>query len=142
MKVKRGIILFLFFYLILVSIATVFAEDIAGPSEPDLETQWVWGEVASLDIVNNIFAVRYLDYETDEEKELALSADEKTIYENAKSLLDIREHDTVSIDYVVVGDKNIARTISVEKPENVEVITPETAPEVSPQDLQPSELQD
>ena len=142
MKVKRGIILFLFFYLILVSIATVFAEDIAGPSEPDLETQWVWGEVASLDIVNNIFGVRYLDYETDEEKELALSADEKTIYENAKSLLDIREHDTVSIDYVVVGDKNIARTISVEKPENVEVITPETAPEVSPQDLQPSELQD
>ena len=84
------------------------------------EAQWVWGEIVSVDVARSEVTIKYLDYETDQEKEMVLTADDKTTYENAQSLADIQPKDTLSIDYVVTADgKNIAKNISVEKAEAV-----------------------
>jgi hypothetical protein len=87
------------------------------PMEP--ETQWVWGEVASVDKQSKMLIVKYLDYETDQEKQLTVVIDDKTAFENIRALDDLKPLDTVSIDYLASSDgKNLVRNISVEKPEN------------------------
>jgi len=89
----------------------------AAPTASDV--QWLWGDVVSVDIPNKSFVVKYLDYDTDIEKEISINVDEQTAFENIKSLEEINPKDTVSIDYVVSADgKNIAKNISVEKVED------------------------
>jgi len=89
---------------------------IAGLAD-EPETQWLWGDVSSVDVQNNQFTAKYRDYEgTDELKEIVISVDERTAYENVKALLDIKPNDAVSIDYKAMPDgRNIAKLISVEK---------------------------
>lgn len=84
----------------------------------ELETQWVWGEITALDTQNKEVTINYFDYETDTEKELKLSINDNTKYENINSMNDLKLHDTISVDYVLGADgKYVARNISVEKPE-------------------------
>lgn len=107
------------------------------PSE--LETQWIWGEVVSADSASKSVAIKYLDYETDQEKDMAISVDEKTTYENIKSIDEIKPKDTLSIDYIAGADgKNIAKNVSLEKPESAPA--PQEAPseETSPENMQPA----
>ncbi len=116
-------------------------EQILAPSEPEI--QWLWGEVTSVDITNKTLLVKYLDYETDSEKEMTINIDDKTTYENVKAIDEIKPLDTVSIDYIVNTEgNNIAKNISVEKPEgNIEIqeeTLPETAIETKPEDIQPA----
>jgi len=93
------------------------------------EYQWVWGEVVSVDAQNKLINIKYLDYESDTEKEMSFVIDDKTNFEGVNSLSDIKVNDTVSIDYIIKDNKNIARTISVEKPEDV---TTEATPNLTP----------
>jgi len=96
-------------------------EEPAAVSEP--EVQWLWGEVVAVNPQDNSVLVKYLDYETDTEKEMLISVDAKTIYETVKSLAEIKIQDALSIDYIITAEgKNIAKNISVEKPEYTEVI--------------------
>jgi hypothetical protein len=89
--------------------------------ENGTQGQWLWGEVLGIDAQNRTISVKYLDYETDQEKEIVISVDEKTNYENINSLEDLKAMDTVSIDYVVSAEgKNIVQNIGVEKPEAIE----------------------
>lgn len=82
------------------------------------EVQWLWGEVVSIDAENNALLVKYLDYETDTEKQVVVGIDDKTIYEDVASLAEIKPQDNVSIDYITGADgKAIAKNISIEKPE-------------------------
>lgn len=81
-------------------------------------TQWVWGEVTGVDAQNKSVSLKYLDYETDQEKDMAIATDELTNYDNAKSLGEIQPKDNISVDYVVKDGKNIAKTIGLEKAEN------------------------
>lgn len=84
------------------------------------EIQWIWGEVVSIDQDAKSFAVKYLDYDTDMEKQMTMSVDDKTVFENSESLAEIKIQDTVSIDYVIGADgRNSARNISVEKIEDI-----------------------
>lgn len=135
MGLNKGLVLGVAASLVFISSGLILAEeDIeaveqnidseAGQQEvvPDIkvesETQWLWGEVASVDAQNNTFIVKYLDYETDSEKEAKLNIDDKTTYENIKSLAELKALDTVSIDYIVSSDgKHIVKNISAEKPE-------------------------
>lgn len=105
------------------------AQDAAAPAsvqeEPqtvtpaDSEMQWLWGEVSSVDPEKNEVAIKYLDYETDTEKEIKISADENTAYENVKSIKDIKADDIVSVDYIFSPDgRYIAKNISIEKTED------------------------
>jgi hypothetical protein len=91
---------------------------VEAPALSEADMPWVWAEVQSIDRANNQITVKYLDYETDTEKEMVIGVDEKTAFENAKSLNDIKPQDTVSIDYISGADGiNTARTINVEKGE-------------------------
>lgn len=84
----------------------------------DPEVQWLWGEVVSIDAENNALLVKYLDYETDSEKQVVVGIDDKTVYEDVASLAEIKPQDNVSIDYVTSADgKAMAKNISIEKPE-------------------------
>lgn len=100
------------------------------------ETLWLWGEVVSVDTQNKTLAVKYLDFETDQEKEMSVNVDEKTIYENIKTLDEIKPKDNVSIDYIISPDgKNIAKNIVVEKSE--ETVEPVPAEEIPPEKTEP-----
>lgn len=111
--------------LIIVSLAST--QEIQ--TEP--ETLWLWGEVVSVDIQNKTLSVKYLDFETDQEKEMSVNVDEKTTYENIKTLDAMKTKDNVSVDYIISPDgKNIARNIVVEKPEAIaEIPQEEVIPE-------------
>ena len=101
---------------------------------------WVWGEVKSIDSAAASLNVMYMDYQTDEEKELLLVADSQTKYEGVNDLNGIKVADTASIDYIIKDGKNIARNISIEKieampeaPVTPEETPQETVPEQKPQ---------
>ena len=99
------------------------------------ETKWRWGEVVSTDIQNKTLTIKYLDFETDQEKELLLAVDESTVYENVKSLEEIQPKDILSVDFLVSDSKNVAKNISIEKPEGLSpVISPEVV-KVVPSDV-------
>lgn len=124
-----------YFMLILTMCALVFAWKVDAAEEqlapaPQIkaevsaepEMQWLWGEVVSVDAANKRFLVKYLDYETDSEKELGLIVSEETTYENVKAIDEIKPLDAVSIDYIVNQDGSAtAKNISVEKIESLEI---------------------
>jgi len=86
---------------------------------PTSEMQWLWGEVRSVDTQKNEITIKYLDYETDTEKEIKMSVDETAAYENVKSINDVKVDDIISVDYVFSPDgRYIAKNISIEKPED------------------------
>ncbi len=94
------------------------------------EVQWLWGEVVSVDAPKKQISVKYLDYETDNEKEISLFVNEKTAYENIKDISELKTQDIVSVDYISdTGGKNSAVNISVEKLEDVQ-----NAPAEDPQE--------
>ncbi|MCX5704832.1 MAG: hypothetical protein NTZ92_02050 [Candidatus Omnitrophica bacterium] len=94
--------------------ATATAMSAVSPA--DSEMQWLWGEAVTVDAEKKEILVRYQDYDTDEEKEMTIAANDKTGFENVRSLAQIQSQDTLSIDYKVTADgKNTAKNISVEK---------------------------
>lgn len=86
------------------------------------EISWVWGEVKEIDSQAAKLTVIYMDYQTDEEKELLLITDAETKFEGVKDISGIKIGDTASIDYALNNGQNIARNISIE---NIEAM-PET----------------
>ncbi|MDD5513110.1 MAG: hypothetical protein PHD09_05030 [Candidatus Omnitrophica bacterium] len=86
-------------------------------SEPVV--QWLWGEVLSVDADKNQIKVKFLDFENDAEKEILLTANDLTNFENIKGVVDLKPQDNVSVDYVITtqGD-NVAKYIGLEKAEN------------------------
>lgn len=102
------------------STSTMPADLAPVPTQNENNTQWAWGEVTNLDDQAKIITLKYLDYETDQEKELLLAVDEKTTYENIKSFDEIKVKDTLSVDYTAgPGDKYIAKNISLERPDAI-----------------------
>jgi len=100
-------------------------------SQAESDTQWLWGEVVSVDIPKNELLVKYLDYDTEQEKEMVISINNNTVYENVRTASEIKSHDAVSIDYVLAaGGMTLAKKISIEKPEELD--TPQNA---TPDDL-------
>ena len=93
---------------------------VSVPEAAQAETLWIWGEVISVDTTLGQILVRYLDYETGNEVNITVDTESATTYENVAALADIKPKDTVSIDYVTSGNKNIAKNISVEKLEAAE----------------------
>lgn len=85
----------------------------------------IYGEVQAVNAASNSITVQYYDYDSDEEKniDITLGADAKI--ENAKGINDIKKADWVDVTYEVSAGKNMAKTVSVEKEEEV---LPEGAP--------------
>jgi hypothetical protein len=120
---KTGFILAIIGFLVLLNAGFVFAQEenqeqeaVSAPETTAAEVQWLWGEAVSVDTDAKTILVKYLDYDTDLEKELTVSTNEKTLFENIVSLSEVKPQDTVSIDYIISAEgKNIAQIISVEK---------------------------
>ena len=136
MKIRISLFQGIIFSFILMSACLVFSEEEAtqkpateeAPAEQ--EAQWIWGDVVSVDAAGRKVSVKYLDYETDTEKEINIEVNEKTAYENVKSIDEIKPLDTLSIDYIVSPDnRNIANNISVEKPEGAQILPEESIKE-------------
>ena len=133
---RRGLVLGIAASLIFIGAGFVFAQEAIeqggavpqGQTEPDV--QWVWGEVTSVDAQNKTILIKYLDYETDQEKEISIATDAKTTYENVQSLDQIKPKDVLSIDYTVDPQGNsVAKNISVEKPDNTQLEQEANTPE-------------
>lgn len=121
---------------------TVPADSASLSSDPQIapksinETQWAWGEVINLDAQAKTLTLKYLDYETDQEKDLVLTVDEKTTFENIKSFDEIKIKDTLSIDYVVdVSGKNVAKNINFEKPDSTATAVAPVAESAKPAEV-------
>lgn len=117
----------------LIFVSLVFSQE--TQTEPDI--QWLWGEVLYTDIQNKDILVKYLDFESDQEKEINIDVDEKTTFENIKSFDEIKTKDNVSVDYTINADgKNIAKNIVVEKSEEMQEVpavkTPSEKTEIPP----------
>ena len=128
MKIKIVLILGMTASLVFIGTGLAFSQQqnqpeqggVAAEMQSEPEMQWAWGEVISVDAQRNEFTVKYLDYETDQEKQMTVNVDEKTTYENVKSLSDIKPQDTTGIDYIVtVEGRNIAKNVSIENPESI-----------------------
>lgn len=123
MKVRIFLFTLTVAFFMLISGKAILAEDVMkGGSVPESEEagniQWVWGDVVNVDKQNKTLAVKYFDYETDQDKELSVSIDDQTTFENIQTLDEAKVGDVVSIDFSVdANGKNIAKNISVEKPE-------------------------
>ncbi len=147
MKRKMSLVLGIMFAFLLISTGIGFSEEqaqqnlptqstqVTQPAQPiqptkeissEPETQWIWGEVVSIDAATKNISVKYLDYETDTEKEINIAVDSKTTYENVKSVDEMKPQDTLSVDYIINPDgRNIAKNISVEKPEGTQTLLEE-----------------
>jgi len=126
---KTLVLISIFSLILLGGNLSLAQEDIGDEVVTGSDVQWLWGEVVSIDTTKNELVVKYLDYETEQEKQITIAADEKTTFENAQSLSGIQAADTVSVDYILSPEgKNIARSISVEKPEETSAPNEEIAP--------------
>jgi hypothetical protein len=148
MEKRTGLVLGIAGCLIFISTGLSFSQEPATQAQTTPETQvepqtqWLWGEVVSVDTTNKTLSVKYLDYEIDQEKDIAITTNDQTSYENVNSLSEIKIKDALSIDYIVSADgKNIAKLISVEKPESEpstqEGITPAVPSETASEESQP-----
>jgi hypothetical protein len=110
---KRNLLLLivavLFFSLIT---GQVFSQQEALGEEKSLTEDWVLGDVIELNLEGNKLILSYIDYNTDEDKEIAISVDATTNYENADSLQDIKVGDVVGIDYVI-GPQGKAKALNI-----------------------------
>lgn len=101
-------------YTIIFIIFSLFSINVYSQNE---QPQWIWGEAENIDLNTKQLTLKYLDYDTDEEKDLIVNVDTQTTFENASGLLDIRPGDNVSCDFIVTPEGNtIAKNISIEKP--------------------------
>lgn len=140
---KRRVIIFLLLLLFLTNPGGICSlaqeskpQEASQTTEPDESLQtiepemlWLWGEVVSVDLNTKQMVVKYFDYETDMEKEMSLNIDDKTTFENIKSLDQIKPQDTASIDYVVdANGQNTARNINIERSENAQAAPEEPGP--------------
>lgn len=80
------------------------------------QMQWVWGRALSVDPEAGIFTISYLDYVTDQSKELVIAVNNETVYEHIESISEIKASDTLSVDFVIDAEgRNIASNVSVDK---------------------------
>jgi len=77
------------------------------------EIEYSWGIVSS--VSSDQIIVKEYDYNSDEEVNVIYTIDPEVELANVSLLKDIVQGDTVDIEYVIKGDKKIARFISVEK---------------------------
>ncbi len=101
-------------------------------AEETKELKWVWGEVSSVDAVNNKIMVKYLNYDSDAEETLNIAVDSATRFENAEGVNAVKVGDNVGVDYMLnVNGEAVAKSITLEKaesmPEKVETM-PQAAP--------------
>ncbi len=119
----------------------------AAPAEAKT-TEWVWGEVVSVDTENKQIVLKHLDYDTYEEVQTTLKVGDKTLFENVAALGEIKAGNHLTADFKIAAGSNIADLIVVEKDVQEESVAPETAvaseavvsPEPAPEVITPEAI--
>ena len=108
------------------------SEQVVPVKEEALQPQEVsiYGEVQSINVAAHSITVQYYDYDSDQEKNIEITANQATKLENVASTADIKKGNWTDIVYAISDAKNIARSISVEKDEE---------PAGTPVDVAPTE---
>ncbi|MDD5045193.1 MAG: hypothetical protein PHU91_06395 [Candidatus Omnitrophica bacterium] len=100
-----------------------------APSEEaqtEQATEWIWGEVVSVDVADNQVKLKYTNEDSLEEKEFTVGVDSDTAFEGVQSLLDIKPGDNISVDYTVSeAGVNLAKKIAIERAEDTGLSLPE-----------------
>lgn len=91
---------------------------ISQAQEQEEEMEYTYGTVVSVS-AKEIVVSEY-DYEEDKEVNVTYAIDPKAKIEGAESAADIAVGDIVEMDYMVEGNKNVAKNIFVEKPSDIE----------------------
>lgn len=86
-------------------------------STPPLKEISIYGEVEDVNIPLDTLSVQYYNYDNDEEKSIEIVVSKSTKMENADGLKDVKKGDWVDVVYIVIGGKNVASSIVVEKEE-------------------------
>lgn len=108
----------------------------------DENISWVWGEVKNVDYISSKFNILYMDYQTDDEKELVLTVNQDTRFEGINDFNSLKAGDTVGIDYFSDADNAIAKNVSVEKLEEPsEVSSPEASSSIQPDEIAAMDVQ-
>ncbi|MDD5137063.1 MAG: hypothetical protein PHX20_05110 [Candidatus Omnitrophica bacterium] len=94
----------------------------------------IYGEVKAVNPAANSMTVQYYDYDSDEEKSIAITVDNNTKMENAASINDIKQGNWADVMYAVSAGNNLARSVIVEKEEEAPVEMPkvEETPQAAP----------
>ncbi|MDD3905809.1 MAG: hypothetical protein PHS46_04650 [Candidatus Omnitrophica bacterium] len=79
----------------------------------------IYGEVKTVNTAADSITVQYYDYDSDEEKIIEIAIDGTTKIENASTVNDIKQGNWTDVIYSVVDGKNIARSVIVEKEEEI-----------------------
>lgn len=77
------------------------------------ETEYSWGVVSS--VSSNQITVKEYDYANEEEVGVTYLVDPNVTFTNIASLKNISVGDSIEIDYVVRGNKKVAKIIAVEE---------------------------
>jgi len=78
-------------------------------------SEWMWGEVVSLDEGTKQITIKHLDYETYEEVQTTITIDDKTLFENAKEMKEIKPGDHLTVDYKTRDGLKVASLVVVER---------------------------
>jgi Cu/Ag efflux protein CusF len=100
-------------------------------------TEWIWGEVVSVDPSSSSITIKHLDYDTYEEVRTVLTFKEKTLFENVRDMAEIVVGDRVTADYRTQDGQNLVEMVVVDRPVNEQatgapVVIPQ-APVVQPE---------
>jgi hypothetical protein len=90
-----------------------------SPVQAPAEELSIYGEVLASDAQAGTISVQYYDYDTDEEKTMEIVFDKDTKLENAASVADIKKGDWVDVTYAMSADKHLAKSVFVEKEDEV-----------------------
>ena len=82
----------------------------------------IYGEVIAVDVNSGVISVQYYDYDSDEERTADIIINETTTVDNGLSISDIASGDWVDVIYTIKDPKNIAKSIIVEKEEEMPVV--------------------
>ena len=115
---KRSVsVLFMLVVFFSLATAQTFSQQEALAQEKSecLREKWLLGDVITLDLESSQLTVNYVDHNTNQQKEITISVDEETRYENINSLQDIKVGDAVFIEYKISPEgEAIALNISIE----------------------------
>ncbi|MDD5574596.1 MAG: hypothetical protein PHH75_05400 [Candidatus Omnitrophica bacterium] len=97
-------------------VETVPAIQVMEIKDEEAPTEWVWGEVVSVDPSSSSITIKHLDYNTYEEVKTVLKLKDKTLFENVKDATEIAPGDHITADYRMQAGQSMVEMIVVDRP--------------------------
>ncbi len=110
-KIALSVFGLIIFSCLVVAPVTLYAQDSSKPHD----LGWVLGDVVDLDLEANRIIVSYIDYSTNQNKQVVIYINNETKYTNISSIKDLKINDVVAVDYKTTqSGEGIALNITAE----------------------------